>query len=115
MSGYPHHRTAVIVKEGHGHCGTCGGFDGVRARARFRRLKTTPVSVINETTPIVPQAHFISGPAVGSNCHTTLVTKSKAKVNTVTRGGATFGLVMEKDYKPEATPQSRPRTRATSR
>jgi hypothetical protein len=73
------------------------------------------MSVIIETTPIAPQAHFISGLDLGLNSHTRLVTTSKTEVNTVSRGGATFGLATGKDYKPEATPQSRARTRATSR
>ena len=52
-----------------GHRGTCGGFDGVRSRASFRRFKTTQMSVINEMPPITPQAHFISGPDLGLISH----------------------------------------------
>ena len=45
--------------------------------------------------PIAPQTNFNSGPDCGLISHSRLVTTSKAKVNTLSRGGATFGLVTE--------------------
>ena len=51
------------------------------------------MSPINEMTPMAPQAHFSSEPAFGFISHTRLVTTSKAKRNTVHRGGGTFDLI----------------------
>jgi hypothetical protein len=93
-------------RKGTGHSRTCACFDEVRSRASFRRFERTQMSMINEMPPIAPQAHFISDPDLGLISHTRLVTTSKAKMNTVARGGATFGLVTGPDYKPEATLQA---------
>jgi hypothetical protein len=51
------------------------------------------MSPINEMTPMAPQAHFNSEPAFGFISQTRLVTTSKAKRNTVHRGGGTFDLI----------------------
>jgi hypothetical protein len=91
----------VTAKDRHGHCDGFGVFDAVRARLSLRRFNKTQMSPINEMAPIAPQAHFSSGPAFGLVSHNRLLTTSKAKVNALTRGGATFGLVTRGAYSPD--------------